>query len=75
MNIKSIAKALTEGNISPEEMLVAVPMMLAEINTIRNTAVQMVDSLDHLRLIIEEVIDKDRQMKPLLLDDDEEKLN
>jgi hypothetical protein len=68
MDIKSIAKALTEGNISPEEMLVAIPMLLAEINQIRHAAVQLVDNLDNLRLIVEEVLDPDREMKPLKLD-------
>ena len=68
MDIKSIAKALSEGNISPEEMLVAIPMILAEINQIRNSAVQLVDNLDNLRLIVEEVLDSDREMKPLKLD-------
>lgn len=72
MDIKSIAKALTEGNISPEEMLVAIPMLLAEITTIRNTTVQLVDSLDHLRLIVEELLDKDRTFKPLMLENIEE---
>lgn len=68
MNIKEIAKALTEGNISPEEMIVAVPMILAELNTIRGSAVMLVDSIDNLRLIVEEVIDSDRVPKPLQLD-------
>jgi hypothetical protein len=68
MDIKSLAKMLTSGNISPEEVMVAVPMLLAEINSIRHNAVQLVDSLDNLKLIIEELVDEDRQFKPLKLD-------
>lgn len=69
MNIKALAQMLTHGNISPQEVMVAIPMLLAEINTIRNNAVMLVDSLDNLKYIIEELVDEDRVFKNRITDD------
>jgi hypothetical protein len=60
LHIKTLANLLkSKSNISIEEIIVALPMILAELNSIRNSAVMLVDSIDNLKYIIEEVIDED----------------
>lgn len=61
MDILTLANKVK--TVSPEELRVAVPMMVIELDELYNNVLDLLDNISSIKAIIEEVVDDDRDYK------------